>query len=490
MKVLLVQPPTHHRFGLQAFMLPEPLGLQAIAASLIQEHEVRILDMRLEPTLWQELASFRPDAVGISASFTSDVYSVYRTLQTVKDYNPHIRTFVGGQHATMVHSDFSGRADAVVFGEGELTAHELLRAWEEAKPLQNVPGLAFLQEERWVQTELRPLVHDLDEIPYPAHFLTSKYLSHYFIGTRRPCASLEISRGCPYQCKFCSVWRFYRGSYRSRSPGKVAGELAKIESKDVFFTDDNALAQPSWMEELHGEIEKIGLKKRYLAQVRADSIVKYRGLLTKWRNIGLNTVFVGFEAITQRGLDQVGKQLRVNYIEDAIRTLRELDIAVMGSFLVNPDFGKEDFAALKSFVKQMKISIPVFSVLTPLPGTVLHEEKAQEITSSNYELYDLLHSVLPTRLELKSFYHECVRLNISYFGNIPPASLLQCLDPRRSIAFFKGVRAVLPFLKALKENRPSAMVRHHQLSPGTLSDKRFPRQALAPGTSQNLPAKW
>lgn len=195
-------------------MVPEPLGLEMVGGSLLKDHEVKILDMRLEPGLRQELASFCPDVVGISSSFTAEVYGVYRILQIVKDHNSHIKTFVGGQHATMAHVDFSGRADAVVLGEGELTSRHLLRSWEKGEPLHDVEGLAFNNAGSWVRTKPRPLIKNLDELS-PSRYLTAKYLQHYFMGERRPCASLEISRGCPYRCRFCEVWRFYSGSYRS-----------------------------------------------------------------------------------------------------------------------------------------------------------------------------------------------------------------------------------------------------------------------------------
>ena len=474
MKVLLVQPPTHSSLGLQAFMLPEPLGLETIGASLRLDHEVRLLDMRLEPGLRQELKSFKPDAVGVSACFTADAYSVYRVLEMVKEYNPGTFTFVGGQHATMAHRDFFGRADAVVLGEGEVASQELLRCWEKGRPLDEVAGLAFRRGDQWVQTAPRPLIENLDETPLPARSLSWRYLPHYFIGTRCPCASLETSRGCPYRCSFCVVWRFYRQTYRSRSPQRVLQELRQIKSQDVFFTDDNALAQPSRMEKLHQLIREAGLGKRYLMQLRADSIVRYRDLLAKWREIGLETVFVGFESITQRGLDELNKRLQVKYVEEAINTLRQLGIAVMGSFIIKPEFGKEDFALLKRFVKRMKLPMPVFSILTPLPGSVLYEEKSQsgEITSRNYELYDLLHSVLPTRLKLRQFYREFLSLNLSsYMGYATPMGFIKRLSMGKVGIFFKQAWIML---RLIRENHPGALARHHQLAPGELSAKRFP----------------
>jgi hopanoid C-3 methylase len=466
MRVLLVQPPTHSSMGLQAFMLPEPLGLEKVAGSLIKEHEVKLLDIRLEPGLFGTLAAFHPDAVGVSSSFTADVYGVYKVLQIVKFFNPRIKTFAGGQHATLANEDFSGRADAVVLGEGEITTPHLLNSWESGKSLNDVEGLAFNNTGAWVQTQPRSITHSIEEI-VPARNLTAKYSPHYFMGDRQPCASIEVSRGCPYRCKFCAVWKYYQGSYRSRAPVAVFNELTQIESKYVFFTDDNALAQPLWIKELLQMVRMSGLKKRYMAQMRADSIIKHRDLLTDWQSLGLEAVFVGFETINQHGLDELNKRLTIESIDKATGILRDLKLWLMGSFIVNPDFSAEDFAELRQFVGRMKLSTPVFSILTPLPGTVLAEEKKSEI-------YDLLHSVLPTRLELKRFYSEFMRLNLSYFTSVNPLQMLKNPSLHKMFRLFKGFWLIL---KLFKENRPSGVASHHDLKPGELTNKHFPRQA-------------
>src|SRR3972149_11956753 len=140
MKVLLIYPPRRTKRGLHTFILTEPLGLEAIAACLAPEHEVEILDARLEQDIKGKLSSFKPEAVGIAASFTSIVYSTYEILSAVKAYNPKVCTFVGGNHATLCHRDFAGRADAVVLGEGELTTPELLRYWEQGRGLHDLEG--------------------------------------------------------------------------------------------------------------------------------------------------------------------------------------------------------------------------------------------------------------------------------------------------------------------------------------------------------------
>jgi len=465
-------------------MLTEPLGLEMVAANLKSEHEVLLLDMRLEPSLHQKLASFKPDAVGVSACFTSDIYNAFQVLDIVKEYNPYIFTFAGGQHATMAHADFMGKADAVVLGEGELTVPELLHCWGKGEPLEAVNGLAFRRNDSWVETSPRQLIRNLDESPLPARSLIWKYLPHYFITSRQPIASIETSRGCLHRCKFCSVWRFFRNTFRSRSPQRVVEELRQIESQDVLITDDSALSDPARSESLVNEIVKAGIRKRYLMQVRADSIVKYSNILTKWRNIGLESVFVGFESINQRGLNELGKRLQVNYVEEAIDALRSLDINLMGSFIVNPDFDKEDFTALRHFVRRMKLRSPAFSILTPLPGTVLHEERAQEITNHNYELYDLLHTTLPTRLELKEFYKQFVRLYISaYAPYLSPRGLLRPLIERRLKSHLSQASG---WLRMFKDNNPWALAKHHQIPPGKLSERRFLKQV--PRTARRR--KW
>jgi len=465
-------------------MLTEPLGLELVAASLKSEHEVLLLDMRLEPGLHRNLASFKPDAVGVSSSFTSDIYNAFQVLDIVKEYNPYIFTFAGGHHATMAHADFFGRANAVILGEGEPTVRELLRCCEKEEPLEGVNGLAFNRNGSWVETSPCQLIGNLDERPLPARYLIRKYLPYYFITSRQPVASLETSRGCPHRCKFCSVWRFFRNTFRARSPQSVVEELKQIDSQDVLITDDSALSDPVRSESLVDEIRKAGIRKRYLMQVRADSIVKYSQILAKWKNIGLESVFVGFESINQQRLDEFRKRLALNHVEEAINILHSLDIHLMGSFIVNPDFSKEDFAALRHFVKRMKLRSPAFSILTPLPGTVLHDERAPEITSHNYEIYDLLHATLPTRLELKEFYRQFVRLYLSaYIQHITPRGLLNPLIERR---FRSHLSQASWWFKVFRDNNPQALVRHHKLPPGKLSRSRF-RKQLVPLDQQR---KW
>lgn len=459
MKVLLICPLSHSKVGLQAFIFVEPLGLEAIAASLTSEHKVEILDARLEPDIRRKLSSFRPDAVGVTASFTSTVYSVYEVLKAVRAYNSKIHTFVGGYPATLRHSDFAGWVDAVVLGEGELTALELLRCWEQGTPLDGIQGIAFQDSGGWTETEPRPLIENLDQTPLPARHLVAKYQNHYFQGSWRPCTQVETSRGCPQRCKFCAVWKFHRGRARMRSPQSVVQELSEITSPYIAFADDNFLTSPSRAREICQAIHEAGIDKNYQIQARSDTIVKHPDLLLEWAAIGLKTVFIGFESFTQEGLEALGKRTSLQNNEEAIHILKELGIGIVSSFIVDPDFSEQDFADLENYIQQKKPPLPVFWVLTPIPGTILHQERHRELISENYDLFDGLHAVLPTRLGLKKFYQQYFNL----YRSIYLKRLLPVLVARKvsGVSPFTFLKKLVTMLWLLKDFNPRSLWKHH-----------------------------
>lgn len=254
-------------------------------------------------------------------------------------------------------------------------------------------------------THPRPLLEDLDSLPFPKR-LRFKRGAGYYMGFQRPLALVETSRGCPYRCSFCAVWQFYRGSYRAKSPERVVEELERIEDPFVLFVDDNFLADPQRAEEIALLIRKRGIRKRYTFQARSDSIVRYPELLRLWREVGLKGVFIGFEGVTDEDLRALRKGSSVTDNDRALFFLKGLDIDVWASFIVEPDFTREDFRRLKEYVRSRGVKTPSFSVLTPLPGTKLYEERKGELTTSDYDLFDIAHAVLPTRLPLGQFYEE------------------------------------------------------------------------------------
>ncbi len=406
MNVLLVHPPINPSVvGAGIFYMGEPLALETIAAP-IDNHVVKILDMRSEDSLEKELKRSEPDIVGVTA-LTVDVYSALDVLSRVKKFDSDILTVVGGHHATVMPDDFCTDAvDVIVIGEGIRTFAELVDAHATGKDLATIPGLALRRNGSLEFSEQRPPIADLDDLPIPARHLTKKYRNSYFRGTWRPYASMITSRGCPYRCKFCAAWRAENGKYRTRSPLKVVEEIESIEEDLVSIADDNFLHDLDRAETICGLIKSRGIRKRYKLIGRSDAIVRRPDLIEQWKEAGLDIMFVGFESFKDKDLKRFGKRTTAAQNSEAIQILRSFGITISAHFIVHQDYDKGDFEALADYVKKMKLRQPVFCILTPLPGTVLYEETKNDIFSTDYGDYDLTHTVLPTKLPIEEFY-EC-----------------------------------------------------------------------------------
>ena len=408
MKILLCEPAIGpHDITAGVVVLNEPLGLEAIAAGVLPDHDVRIADLRIESDLQTHLEEFKPDVVGVT-SYTPSVYAASRILEEAKRFCPNSLTVAGGHHPTMRPEDFARPyVDAVVLGEGEVTFKELVEAHERGQDLASVPGLALPVDGTVRCSETRPLLRDLDDTPFPARHLTARHRAHYFRGSWRPLASLVTSRGCPFRCSFCAMWKIMRGKYRKRRPEAVADELARLDEDFIDIVDDNTLHDVKHAARLAEAIGARGLEKSYKLYARADTVVKHPELIRQWGEVGMRMILVGFESFRDDDLDRYHKRTSVKTNEEAIRILHEAGVEIAAYFLIEPDFTAEDFRALGDYVARMELTHPIFTVLTPFPGTDLYEERYEELTTHNYELFDFFHSVFPTRLPLKDF-HRCL----------------------------------------------------------------------------------
>jgi hopanoid C-3 methylase len=416
MRLLLIQPPQGTRFGFTRILMVEPLGLECVGSALkLHGHEVTLIDLRLDRSsaLRSALTSPRPGAVGISCGFTTDVYSTLWTARAVKNTVPGTPVFVGGHHASLIPGDFlfpGSPVDAVVIGEGEWTGLELADALERHDDPASVPGVLTL-ENRNGGYKQRVHPTSLDDLPLPDRRLTLRYRRRYHHAFDTPSACVETSRGCPFDCNFCSIWVFYQRRARRRSPERIVEDLEQVRALGedrVFFTDDIAFLQHDAYEELGLRIKEAGLKHLYSCETRADLVVRYRDLFGLWREIGLKTVFLGIEKVDDNGLDSIRKRTKGGAATnlEAIEILKSHHITPMTSLITDPAWGEEDFDRLEEFLRLADIPCPTFTVLTPLPGTELWESRKHELITDDYSLFDVMHLVLPSTLPPERFYER------------------------------------------------------------------------------------
>ncbi|MCP5048397.1 MAG: hypothetical protein GY940_14605, partial [bacterium] len=300
MKVLLIQTPPNTEFGFLRIVRIEPLGIECIGAALEQdEHEVRVVDMRLDgwSSLQSQYETFGPDAVGVACQFTTDVYSALHVGGFLRALDPKVTLFVGGHHATLQDNDFMFKGtpfDALVVGEGEYTSRNLVRALRDGKPLHTVPGL-ITPANRHKGFQSGDTVDNLDKIMLPARHLTKRYRAKYHQANRVPTASVETSRGCPFDCNFCSIWKFYGRQVRHRTSSRIIDDLNSIEEANIFFTDDVAFLHHAGYGELGNRIKDMGVLRHFAAETRADLIIRHRDLFELWYEVGMRTIFMGIE---------------------------------------------------------------------------------------------------------------------------------------------------------------------------------------------------
>lgn len=411
MRILLVQPNvTSNMVGFTSLVRTEPLALEILAGG-VPQHEVKILDLRVDPSpLSQVLADFRPELVGLTG-YTTDVHRMWEIVTEVKAHDPGIVMVVGGYHASLVPEDFDLPAvDVIVVGEGEETFAELVDCLGQRDDLAKVRGIVYRRQGRAVATALRPLARNLNELPLAARHLTEQYRPHYHFHFWDNPYTVETARGCPFRCTFCAVWKFHRKMCRFRDPELVLEELQRIPSDVVCFVDDNFFQNFGRAERLYGLIKAAGLKSRYWIQARSDSIARRPDLIKKWAQIGLHTILVGFEKFRQEELADINKRNTIEANEKAMEILNAYGIDMWGAFIVDPGWVESDFDDLIDYVRSKSIHFPQFTILTPLPGTAFFQESRDKLITRNYEVFDFLHTVLPTRLPLEEFYQQMAKL--------------------------------------------------------------------------------
>jgi magnesium-protoporphyrin IX monomethyl ester (oxidative) cyclase len=406
MRVLLVHPsPLMYS---EIYLRLEPLGMERVAEAIRQAgHGIRIIDLQTfkHRELFREVAAWQPEVVGFSLNYLANVPEVIDLAKAIKGQLPSSFVFIGGHSASFIAEELlthgAGAIDAILRGEGEISTPLLLKAIPQGD-VDQVPGIVTPRG----RGPAPVLLEKLDLFP-PARDLLRRR-RNYFIGELDPCASIEFSRGCPWDCSFCSAWTFYGRSYRMATPEAAAAELASIKEPNVFIVDDVAFIHPEHGMAIGREIEKRGIRKKYYLETRADVLIRNQEVFAYWQKLGLTYLFLGLEAIDEEGLKLHRKRVSLGTNTEALEIARRIGVSVAINLIVDPDWDEKRF----EIVREWAMSIPDIvhlTVATPYPGTELWLTDARKLATRDYRLFDIQHAVLPTRLPLHQFYEELVK---------------------------------------------------------------------------------
>lgn len=406
----------------EIFLRLEPLGIELVAAACRKAgHTVKLIDLQADTHkhFFRMLDEFKPDAVCFGMNYLANIPEVIDLLRAAKDKLPCCFTFVGGHSASFTAHEMlehaNGGIDCIVKGEGEDIAPRLLEAWQnDRRSLHTLDGVVTLEGEG-----PRPkLIHDLNALMPARDLLRNR--KKYFIGPLDPCASIEFTRGCPWDCSFCSAWTFYGRSYRKLETERIGDELQSIREPYVFIVDDVAFVQADHGFAIGQEIEKRNIKKHYYLETRGDVLLKNKEVFQYWRKLGLEFVFLGIEAIDAEGLKAFRKRVTISKNFEALEFARSLGLTVAVNIIADPDWDATNFDVLRQWALEIPEVVNV-SINTPYPGTESFLTEARQFTTRDYRLFDIQHAVLPTtRLSLEDFYTELVKtqqvLNHKHLG--------------------------------------------------------------------------
>lgn len=344
------------------------------------------------------------DLVGIS-SITSTSTRSYKLINEIKKINPDVPIVMGGAHSTFMPEEvIENGTDYAVRGEGERTILELIDAIEGKINFEDVKGLSFKKDGNFIHNEDRELIENLDELPYPDWSLLENHEEINYM-------PIQTSRGCPYNCKFCSVIKVFGRKYRFRSVDSVIAEIKHLlkifegtKAKRIFFYDDNFSANRKRVKSLLNKIldQKINMPT-WFSQDRLD-ISEDEELVELMAKAGCKRIMAGIESINPKTLQEYNKGQKVEGIKEAISVLHKHGIGVHGMFVLGGE--NDDIDSIKktmSFIIENKIDTVQIMMLIPFPGTEIYNEYKQQGRmifdgAKDWYLYDGHHVVFQPNL--------------------------------------------------------------------------------------------
>jgi radical SAM superfamily enzyme YgiQ (UPF0313 family) len=404
MKIALIN---SGRFG--DYQAPLSLGYLASYTEKYSDkkHSIKIIDENAGENIENEILKDKPDIVGITAT-SSQIIRANNIATFVKENYPEVKVIIGGVHISSIpeqtFKEFHN-FDIGVIGEGEVTFLELINLLNENKldELKKVKGIIFRDKGKFFITSTRPLIEDLDTIPFPARHLMK--MKEYYLkprdvirGVIKRTVQIMMSRGCPYRCIFCASQIIHKGKYRIHSSKYIISEIEhlidKYKVEGLYFVDDIFTIDKKVVEEVCNSIIEKGINEKIVweAQLKANLISKNDvDLLKLMKKAGCIQTNFGFESGNDRVLGMLKKNtVTVKQNSDAIELCKSVGLRVLGNFIIgSPTETVEEINDTKKFISTHDMDMVHVHLAAPFPGTELWDICKQKGLLKNVSWEDL-----------------------------------------------------------------------------------------------------
>jgi radical SAM superfamily enzyme YgiQ (UPF0313 family) len=466
-KIIFINPPLSHeeRYGLKVKSggWTPPLGLAYLSAVVrIRGFEVNILDAAALGMSHEDAAnkalSENPQYVGITGS-TVAIYNANRVAEWIKKLNNSVITIIGGPHLTALPLETMEKFnsfDIGVVGEGEITIVELLEALELGRDLSEVKGLLFREKGKIIQTDKRPFIKNLDELPTPAWDLLPDLPTYYsppvHTVKKFPAALLVLSRGCPGKCKFCdrSVFGNICRAHSAEYAINLIKELyVKYGIKEFQIRDDNFLAYRMRLIEFCNLLKRENLNIVWTCAGRVDMINPE--ILKIMKEAGCWQIWYGVESGNQEMLDFIGKNITLEQITRAITWTKEAGISTGGFFIMGlPNETPITIESTIKFSQELPLDEFHIAFFTPFPGSEFYKTASEygEFNNDWQKMNGWIPLFVPKGMTIKELeYYSKKAFREFYFR---PGQVLNYLKRIRNFkhvkAYFFGFLSLIEFL--------------------------------------------
>jgi radical SAM superfamily enzyme YgiQ (UPF0313 family) len=410
MNILLLSMPDSFEHTSTVTMRMPNGALGSLAGNLEPHHRVAVADLilvqrQVRATVERLLRDVRPDVVGMSI-MTFQRRTARRIAALVRQRCPRAAVVVGGYDPSLalhVYEDPAWGADVIVRGEGDVTFRELVRALETGAPLGDVAGLSFRDGDRFVRTAARPISRLAGDEVRPPNRAARVLTGYTFIG--RPIDVVETSRGCTYDCSFCSIIEMRGRNFHTWSIERVLDDIRDARARGaraIFLVDDNITLDVERFEALCRAIVETGLDDLdYIVQAMTSSIAAHGATLAPlMRRAGFRYVFLGIENILDEDLAFLRARAKNatrergrtvgNAALAAIDVLHRHGMHVVGGLIVgNPGDTRASIEANLEFARQ-HVDWPYIQHPTPYPGTPMTRDFVDRglVVNDRVEEYD------------------------------------------------------------------------------------------------------
>ncbi len=404
MKVLFITPPFHAGV-VEVAGRWVPLYFVYLAGSLkATGHEAHIYDAMTKFVGYDEIEArireLKPDIVATTA-ITCTSIDAGEICALAKRIDPKITTICGGIHASFMYQEMFSlypALDYIVVGEGEITIAELVDAIENKRPVKEVLGVAYREGEDVTFTGVRPYMDDLNNLPTAWEELDWNDYT-YFIMPGSRLAAIDTSRGCDKDCTFCSQQKFWKQTWRARTPEDLVREITMLNTTYkvdvILLTDDYPTPDRARWEKFLDMLIEANLPVKFLMETRVQDIIRDREILWKYHKAGIIHIYVGTESVDQSALDSIKKDITLEECVEAIDLLREHNIITETSMILGfPDDTVESIERTIELSKELNPDFAHYLAIAPWPYSNMYEEMKPYIAVTDYRKYNLIDPII------------------------------------------------------------------------------------------------